>query len=83
MALAELVKLGQCEAMEKMLEAAEMLEKNKTGTASGLQAGVVMAEVLYFSTVFLMSRIFSKHVLVVKNIFRCCSTAEMLRVRAS
>ena len=60
MALAELVKLGQCEAMEKMLEAAEMLEKNKTGTASGLQAGMVMAEVLYLSTVFLMSRIFSK-----------------------
>ena len=69
MALAELVKLGQCEAMEKMLEAAEILEKNKKGTASGLQAGVVMAEVLYFSTVFLMSRIFSKVVPLLSRIF--------------
>ena len=55
--------------MEKMLEAAEMLEKNKTGTASGLQAGVVMAEVLYLSTVFLMSRIFSKVVPLLSRIF--------------
>ena len=46
LALAELVKLGQCDAIEKMLEAAERLEKSKTGTASGLQAGAVMAEVL-------------------------------------
>ena len=55
--------------MEKMLEAAEMLEKNKTGTASGLQAGVVMAEVLYFSTVFLMTRIFSEPVLCCQEYF--------------
>ena len=45
--MAELVKLGRWDAMEKMLEVAEMLEKNKTGTASGLQTGVVMAEVPY------------------------------------
>ena len=46
LALPELVKLGQCDKMEEMPEAAETLEKSKTGTASGLQAGAVMAEVL-------------------------------------
>ena len=47
LALAELVRFGQCDEMEKMVKVAETLEKSKTGTASGLHTGVVMAEVLY------------------------------------
>ena len=52
LALAELVRFGQCDEMEKMVKVAETLEKSKTGTASGLQTGVVMAEVLYPTFVF-------------------------------
>ena len=59
LALGELVKLGQCDKMEKMLEAAETLEKSKTGTAPVLQAGLVMAEVLFPTFHFLMSTKFT------------------------
>ena len=52
LALAELVRFGLCDDMEKMAKVAETLEKSKTGTASGLQTGVVMAEVLYPTFVF-------------------------------
>ena len=47
LAMAELVRFGHCDEIEKMVKVAETLEKSKTGTASGLQTGVVMAEVLY------------------------------------
>ena len=38
------MKLGQVNLVERMLKVSKTLETNKTGTASGLQTGVVMAE---------------------------------------
>ena len=40
------MKLGQVNLVERMLKVSKTLETNKTGTASGLQTGVVMAEVV-------------------------------------
>ena len=65
--MAELVRFGHCDEIEKMVKVAETLEKSKTGTASGLQTGVVMAEVRYqtclasfYSTIIFKSVTFKK-----------------------
>ena len=97
LALAELVRFGQCDMMERMVKVAETLEKSKTGTASGLQTGVVMAEVLYSTFVYdchnpcffvkiFFSLVQGKFVKIFPNVedmFRFCSPGERLRVPAS
>ena len=72
LALSELVKLGQVNLVERMLKVSKTLETNKTGTASGLQTGVVMAEVV-------VKFIFISILCV--NISRCCSNVELQRLR--
>ena len=72
LALSELVKLGQVNLVERMLKVSKTLETNKTGTASGLQTGVVMAEVV-------VKFIFISILCV--NISRCCFNVEPQRLR--
>ena len=65
------MKLGQVNLVERMLKVSKTLETNKTGTASGLQTGVVMAEVVKFIFISILC----------VNISRCCSNVELQRLR--